>query len=96
MNITEVRVRRVPGPSRTKATASVTLDSEFVVHELRVVEGKDGLFVSMPSRRGQDGEFRDIAHPITAAAREELQAAILAEYGRREEKVAKADRVAET
>jgi stage V sporulation protein G len=94
MNITDVRIRRVPGPSRTKATASVTLEGEFVVHEVRVVEGRDGLFVSMPSRRMQDGEFRDIAHPITATAREQIQAAVLGAYEKRDERE-RADRVAE-
>ncbi len=64
-----------------KAVASVTLDGEFVVHDVRVVEGHNGLFVAMPSRKTPEGEFRDIAHPITTEARERIQSAVLRAFG---------------
>ncbi|MDA8200288.1 MAG: septation regulator SpoVG [Thermaerobacter sp.] len=77
MEITEVRFRRMTKDGSMKAVASVTLDNEFVVHDVRVVEGPRGLFVAMPSRRGADGEYRDVAHPITPGARERIQRAVL-------------------
>ncbi len=80
MNITEVRVRPVRSDGKTRAIASVTFDDAFVVKELKVVEGPSGLFVSMPSRRLGTGGYRDIAHPITAEARDEIQAAVLTEF----------------
>jgi len=89
MEITEVRVRKVYGQDpngRMKAVASVTIDQQFVVHEVRVVEGTNGLFVAMPSRRGNDGTFRDIAHPITSEARTKIQQAVLDAYGKWEKK----------
>jgi len=64
-----------------KAVASVTLDGEFVIHDVRVVEGHNGLFVAMPSRKTPEGEFRDIAHPITPDARERIQSAVLKAFG---------------
>ena len=80
MQITDVRLRRVTAEGRMKAIASITIDNEFVVHDIRVIEGNNGLFVAMPSKRPPDGEFRDIAHPISATTREKLQLAVLAAY----------------
>jgi stage V sporulation protein G len=65
-----------------KAIASITIDDEFVVHDIRVIDGNNGMFVAMPSKRTPDGEFRDIAHPISSATREKIQEAVLAEYDR--------------
>ena len=63
-----------------KAIASITIDNEFVVHDIRVIDGNNGMFVAMPSKRTPDGEFRDIAHPISSATREKIQVAVLTEY----------------
>lgn len=65
-----------------KAIASITIDNEFVVHDIRVIDGNNGMFVAMPSKRTPDGEFRDIAHPISSATREKIQTAVLEEYER--------------
>lgn len=80
MQVTDVRLRRVNTDGRMRAIASITFDEEFVVHDIRVIDGNNGLFVAMPSKRTPDGEFRDIAHPISSAAREKIQSAVLAEY----------------
>jgi stage V sporulation protein G len=80
MQITDVRVRRVNAEGKMKAVVSVTFDNEFVVHDIKVIEGQEGLFIAMPSRKTPDGEFKDIAHPINSATREKLQAAILEGY----------------
>ena len=80
MNITEIRIRPVKSGGKTRAIASITFGDSFVVKELRVVEGPSGLFVSMPSRKTGNGGYRDIAHPITSEAREEIQGVILAEF----------------
>lgn len=77
MEITDVRLRRMTTEGKMKAIASVTLDGEFVIHDVKVVEGLKGLFVAMPSRKTPDGEFRDVAHPITQQARERIQRAVL-------------------
>ncbi|MFC4099313.1 septation regulator SpoVG [Paenibacillus xanthanilyticus] len=82
MQITDIRLRAANNDGRMKAIASVTFDGEFVVHDLRVIEMEGRLFVAMPSKRTPDGQFRDIAHPITPAAREKIQSAVLAEYDR--------------
>ena len=82
MEITDVRLRRVNGEGRMKAIASITIDNEFVVHDIRVIDGNNGMFVAMPSKRMPDGEFRDIAHPISASTREKIQYAVLAAYDR--------------
>jgi stage V sporulation protein G len=82
MEITDVRLRRVNTEGRMKAIASITIDNEFVVHDIRVIDGNNGMFVAMPSKRTPDGEFRDIAHPICSQTREKIQAAVLAEYER--------------
>jgi stage V sporulation protein G len=80
MEITDVRLRRVNTEGRMRAIASITIDNEFVVHDIRVIDGNNGMFVAMPSKRTPDGEFRDIAHPISSITREKIQQAVLAEY----------------
>lgn len=86
MQVTDVRLRRVETDGRMRAIASITLDEEFVVHDIRVIDGNNGLFVAMPSKRGVDGEFRDIAHPINSDTRAKIQEVVLAEYERVGEK----------
>ena len=80
MNITDVRIRKVQTEGKMRAVASITFDDEFVVHDVRVIEGQNGLFVAMPSRKTPEGEFRDVAHPITSVAREMIQNAVLKAY----------------
>jgi stage V sporulation protein G len=80
--ITDVRIRKINTEGRMKAIVSITLDDEFVIHDVRVVDGNNGLFVAMPSRKTPEGEFRDIAHPINSQTREKLQEAVLAAYER--------------
>ncbi|ANU09320.1 regulatory protein SpoVG [Planococcus antarcticus DSM 14505] len=80
MEVTDVRLRRVQTDGRMRAIASITLDNEFVIHDIRVIDGNEGLFVAMPSKRTPDGEFRDIAHPINSNARTKLQEAVLTAY----------------
>lgn len=80
MNITDVRIRKVNAEGKMKAVVSVTFDNEFVVHDIKVIEGQEGLFIAMPSRKTPDGEFKDIAHPINSTTRERLQTSILEEY----------------
>ena len=80
MNITDVRVRKIEKEGKMKAVASVTLDNEFVIHDIKVIEGDKGLFIAMPSRRSADGEYRDIAHPINTETRKHLQEIVLDAY----------------
>ncbi|MCR3955695.1 MAG: septation regulator SpoVG [Gudongella sp.] len=80
MKITDVRVRKVTEEGKMKAIVSVTFDEEFVVHDIKVIEGQNGLFIAMPSRKMADGEFRDIAHPINATTRQKIQEAVFEEY----------------
>ena len=80
MNITDVRVRRVAKEGKMKAVVSITIDEEFVVHDIKVIEGEKGLFIAMPSRKATDGEYRDIAHPINSATREKIQNILLEKY----------------
>ena len=80
MKITDVRVKRMNSETRMKAVASVTFDDEFVVHDIKVIESTNGLFVAMPSRKDANGTFKDIAHPINAETREKIQSAILEAY----------------
>ncbi|QKG83078.1 septation protein SpoVG [Kroppenstedtia pulmonis] len=82
MEITDVRLRRVSREGRMRAIASITIDGEFVVHDIRVIDGNNGMFVAMPSKRRPDGEFRDIAHPISPDSREKIELAVLEEYRR--------------
>ena len=80
MNITDIRVRRIANEGKMKAVVSVTIDGEFVVHDIKVIDGDKGLFVAMPSRKASDGEYQDIAHPITSATRQLFQNAIIEAY----------------
>ena len=80
MNITDVRVRRVAKEGKMKAVVSITIDEEFVVHDIKVIEGEKGLFIAMPSRKATDGEYRDITHPINSETRERIQGIILEKY----------------
>lgn len=80
MQVTDVRIRRIHSEGKMKALASVTFDNEFVVHELRVIEGEHGLFVAMPSRRTGAGEYRDIAHPIDSRMRGHIQEVVIGKY----------------
>ena len=80
MQITDVRVRRVAKEGKLKAVVSITMDDEFVVHDIKVIDGEKGLFIAMPSKKATDGEYRDIAHPINSKTREDLQNLILSRY----------------
>ena len=80
MQITDVRVRKVSKEGKMKAVVSITLDNEFVVHDIKVIEGENGLFIAMPSRKAADGEYRDVAHPINSETRERIQSIILEKY----------------
>lgn len=80
MQITDVRVRRVAKEGKLKAVVSITIDDEFVVHDIKVIEGEKGLFIAMPSKKALDGEYRDIAHPINSETRERIQSTILGRY----------------
>ena len=80
MQITDVRVRKVAKEGKMKAVVSITIDDEFVVHDIKVIEGEKGLFIAMPSRKASDGEYRDIAHPINSGTREVIQKIILDKY----------------
>lgn len=84
LEITDIRVKRIltdsSAESKMKAVVSVTFDDSFVVHDIKIIEGQDKLFTAMPSRKTQDGEFKDIAHPINRNMRLKLEEAILAEY----------------
>lgn len=82
MQITDIRMRMVTAEGRMKAIASITLDNEFVVHDIKVIEGDNGFFIAMPSRKSPDGEYRDIAHPINSEMRFRMQEAVLDEYTR--------------
>ncbi len=80
MEITDVRVRKVNKEGRMKAVVSITFDNAFVVHDIKVIEREEGLFIAMPSRKTADGEYRDIAHPINAETREMIQSCVLEKY----------------
>lgn len=81
MNITDVRVRPMDkADSNMKAVASITIDGEFVVHDIKVIQGNDKLFIAMPSKKDGNGDFKDIAHPINTATRTKIQDAVLAKY----------------
>ena len=80
MNITDVRVRKVAKEGKMKAVVSITIDDEFVVHDIKVIEGEKGLFIAMPSRKAADGEYREIAHPINSTTRDRIQTLILDKY----------------
>ena len=80
MKITDVRVRKVNSAGKMRAVVSVTFDDSFVVHDIKVIEGKERMFIAMPSRKTAEGEFKDVAHPINTALRDELQTVILKKY----------------
>ena len=80
MQITDVRIRKVEKEGKMKAVVSITIGDEFVVHDIKVIEGEKGLFIAMPSRKSADGEYRDIAHPINSETRDQLQKLILEKY----------------
>lgn len=80
MQITDVRVRKITKEGKMKAIVSITLDEEFVVHDIKVIEGEKGMFIAMPSRQTASGEHRDIAHPINSATRDTMQRIILEAY----------------
>ena len=80
MQITDVRIRKVEKEGKMKAVVSITIDEEFVVHDIKVIDGEKGLFIAMPSRKAADGEYRDIAHPINSDARNKIQQIILEKY----------------
>lgn len=80
MKITDVRVRKITKEGKMRAIVSITIDDEFVVHDIKVIEGDKGLFIAMPSKKATDGEYRDIAHPISQTTREKIQDIILESY----------------
>ena len=80
MKITDVRIRKVAKEGKMKAVVSITIDDEFVVHDIKVIEGEKGLFIAMPSRKATDGEYRDIAHPINSGTRDMIQSIVLEKY----------------
>ena len=80
MNITDIRIRKICTDGRLKALVSITVDHDLAVHDIKVIEGPQRLFVAMPSRRDENGTFRDISHPITAEARQQLEEAVLLAY----------------
>lgn len=80
MQITDVRIRKVTKEGKMKAVVSITMDNEFVIHDIKVIEGEKGLFIAMPSRKAGDGEYRDIAHPINSETRDKIQKIILESY----------------
>ncbi|MGN0378323.1 MAG: septation regulator SpoVG [Butyrivibrio sp.] len=80
MQITDVRVRKVDNLGKMKAVVSITIDNEFVVHDIKVIDGDKGLFIAMPSKKSADGEYRDIAHPISSDTRAMIQKQILEAY----------------
>ena len=80
MQITDVRVRKITKEGKMRAIVSITIDDEFVIHDIKVIEGDKGLFIAMPSKKATDGEYRDIAHPINSSTREKIQTIILEAY----------------
>ncbi len=80
MQITDVRVRKITKEGKMKAIVSITIDDEFVVHDIKVIEGEKGLFIAMPSKKATDGEYRDIAHPINSSTRDSIQKIVLGAY----------------
>ena len=80
MQITDVRIRKVEKEGKMKDVVSITIDEEFVVHDIKIIEGEKGLFIAMPSRKAADGEYRDIAHPINSDTRDRIQKLILEKY----------------
>lgn len=85
MNITDVRIRKVGEESKLKAIASITFDNEFVVHDIKIIDGQNGLFIAMPNKKMGEGDYRDIAHPLTSETRNRIKDAILDAYSKIEE-----------
>jgi len=85
MEVTDIRVRKIDKVGKMKAVVSITFDNDFVVHDIKVIEGEKGLFIAMPSRKASDGEYRDIAHPINSETRDKLQQMILKKYDETED-----------
>ena len=73
MNITDVRIRKITDEGKMKAVVSITFDEEFVVHDIKIIDGQNGLFIAMPSRKMSEGDFRDIAHPLTSETRNRIK-----------------------
>ena len=90
MQVTDVRIRKITTEGKMKAIVSVTFDDEFVVHDIKIIDGQNGLFIAMPSRKMGEGDFRDIAHPINSETRSKIQSAIFAQY----EKICEIERAA--
>ena len=85
MEITDIRIRKINTEGKMKAVVSVTFDESFVIHDIKIIEGQEKVFVAMPSRKTQDGEYKDIAHPINAEMREKLHSAIIKAYNEAED-----------
>ncbi len=90
MQITDIRIRKTEREGKLKAVASITIDDEFVVHDIKIIDGDKGMFIAMPSRKTTDGEYKDIAHPIKSSTREEMQRLILDKYHTETESAAEA------
>ncbi len=82
MNITDVRIRKISDDGKMRAVASITLDDEFVVHDIKIIDGQNGLFIAMPSKKMSDGDFRDVAHPIRSEVRTQIRDTIFEAYGK--------------
>lgn len=80
MEVTDIRIRRIINNGKMKGVVSITFNNEFVVHDIKIIDGQNGLFIAMPSRKMENGEFRDIAHPINSRTRQKVEDAILEEY----------------
>jgi len=87
MDITDIRIRKVNADGKLKAYVTVTFDDSFVVHNVKIIEGENGVFIAMPSRKTKSGEYKDVAHPINTSFRTRLQDRILQEYEREEDSV---------
>jgi stage V sporulation protein G len=80
MNITDIKIRKIFPGGKIRAIVSIIIDGDFAVHDLKIIEGIERLFIAMPNRRSEDGRFQDIVHPITTEAREQIESAILEKY----------------
>ena len=80
MQIPDVRIRKIEKEGKMKAVVSITIDEEFVIHDIKIIEGEKGMFIAMPSRKTAEGEYKDIAHPIKSSTRELIQNLILQKY----------------
>ena len=80
MQITDVRIRKIEKEGKMKAVVSITIDEEFGIHDIKIIEGEKGMFIAMPSRKTAEGEYKDIAHPIKSSTRELIQNLILQKY----------------